>query len=83
MVRRDGAAVRKERIQDLIKYVLKLLYGQKQLPLSKTLATLEYEFGLTQPKLLEYLRIGDTLGRFILDPDNDKITPIAEELKGS
>jgi hypothetical protein len=79
MVDKDGAAVRKERIQKITQEVLKSLQNCKELSLSKTLAELEYNIGLTKPKILEYLQVATDAGRFILDIDNDKIKPTAAD----
>ena len=73
MVRRDGAEVRRERIQQMTSRVLSLLHKHGEIPLSKTLAALEYEFGLTKPKLMEYLKISEDTGHFAIDIEKDKI----------
>ena len=78
MVRRDGAEVRKERIQEITKFILSSLHEHGELSLSKTLAILEYKIGLTKPKLKEYITLGAETERFILDSENDKIKPITE-----
>ena len=67
MVRRDGAEVRKERIQKIIKFVMSKLNKNKgEIPLSKTLALLKYEYGLRIEKLMEYLEIGEEIERVLL-----------------
>ena len=73
MVRRDGAEIRKERIQEIIKRVMSLLYDKEELELDSTVAMLEYETGLRPEKILEYLKVGEKLKRFEIDMDNDKI----------
>lgn len=78
MVRRDGAEIRKERIQQITKRVLSLIHEHGELSLSKTLALLEYETGLTKPKLMEYLTISAGTGHFVIDVEDDKIKPIGE-----
>ena len=78
MVRRDGAEIRKERIQEVIKRVMSLLYDNEELELDSTVAMLEYETGLRPEKIMEYLQIGDRLKRFELDIDRDKIRKIKE-----
>jgi len=82
MVRRDGAEIRKERIQKVTKRVLSLLQKHDELSLSKTLAILEYETGLTKEKLMEYLAIGADTGHFVIDVENDKITKIRSKKVG-
>ena len=78
MVRRDGAEIRKERIQEVIKKVMSLLYDKEEIELDSTVAMLEYETGLRPEKIMEYLQIGDRLKRFELDIDRDKIRKIKE-----
>jgi len=78
MVRRNGAAVRKERIQEIARLIQRLLYKHGEISLSKTLATLEYEFGLTKPKLREYLGILEATERFTIDAEGDKIKTLSE-----
>ncbi len=78
MVRRDGAAVRKERIQEIARKIQSLLHKQTEISLSKTVAILQYEFGLTREKIMEYLRIVEVLGHFTLDIEGDKIRKMTE-----
>jgi len=78
MVRRDGAEIRKERIQEVIRKIVALLYNQEEIELDLTVAMLEYETGLRPEKIMEYLQIGDRLKRFELDIDRDKIRKIKE-----
>lgn len=79
MVRRDGAAIRKERIQEIAKLIRKLLFKNTKISLSKTIAALQYEFGLTKEKILEYLNIPESLGHFTLDNRKDKIRKVTDE----
>ena len=79
MVRRDGAEIRKERIQEIIKRVMSLLYDKEELELDSTVAMLEYETGLRPEKILEYLKVGEKLKRFEIDMDNDKIIRVISE----
>ena len=62
MVRRDGAEVRKERIQEIARLVHRSIHRNGWVSYSKTLATLQYEFGLTRDKLQDYLGILEGLG---------------------
>ena len=73
MVRRNGAEARKERIQQIAQYVHARLEAEQEIFLSKTIAELEYKFGLTKQKVTEYLEILEKLGHFIVDKDEDKI----------
>ena len=78
MVRRDGAEVRRERIQDIAKNLQRLLLNHNELQLSKVFAGLQYEYGLTKAKLTEYLEILQGLGQFVLDRERDKIIKASE-----
>lgn len=78
MVRRDGAEVRKERIAEIGKLILKALHKSDELSLTKTVASLQYKFGLTKEKLIEYLNILADLERFTLDKDEDRIRKVSE-----
>lgn len=78
MVRRDGAEVRKERIQEIARSIQSSLHKHSDISLSKTLATLQYQFGLKKDKLMEYLGILEDLGQFIIDNEGDKIRKISE-----
>lgn len=79
MVRRDGAEVRKERIQQITKHVLSLLHKNNgEIPLSKIIALLQYEFGLRRATVMEYLKIGEDTMHFIVDVENDKIKKATE-----
>ena len=84
MVRRDGAEVRKERIQKIARHVAASLHESRNgIPLGKMVSALAYEFGLTKEKIIEYLHILEDLGRFVLDLENDKIRRGAEEASSS
>ena len=78
MVRRDGAEVRKERIQEIARLIHRLLHKNGEISLSKTLATLQYEFGLTRDKLQDYLAILEGLGQFLIEKEQDKIKKITD-----
>lgn len=79
MVRRDGAEIRKERMQEVARFIQRALVNEKELSLSKTLAVLAYETGLTKEKLMEYLSILENLGQFVIDKEQDKIRGTIEE----
>jgi hypothetical protein len=78
MVRRDGAEVRKERIQEIARLIHRSLHNHGEISLSKTLATLQYEFGLTKDKIQEYLEILEGLGHFLIEKEEDKIKKITD-----
>ena len=72
---RDGAEVRRQRIQEVMRITMSLLNTSEkgEIPLSLTIAQLEYETGLRPEKILEYLKVGEKLKRFEIDTGNDKI----------
>jgi len=77
MVRRDGAEVRRERIEFVTKRVLGWLNEKNgEIRLSKALAQLEAETGNRRERLMEYLQNGHDRERFVVDKENDKIRPI-------
>ena len=78
MVRRDGAEIRKERMQEVARLIHRTLANEKQVSLSKTLALLQYEFGLTKEKLMEYLTVLENLGQFVVEKEHDRIRRISE-----
>ena len=78
MFRRDGAEIRKQRIQEVARFIQRTLLNEKTLSLSKTIALLQYEFGLTKGKLMEYLTILESLGRFVIEKEQDRIRRIGE-----
>ena len=78
MVRRDGAEVRKERIQEIARLIQRSLLNHGKISLSKTVATFQYEFGLTKEKVIEYLGILEGLGQFVVEKERDKIRRTGE-----
>ena len=80
MVRRDGAEARKERIQQIAQYVQAKLHKEGEILLSKTVAELQYKFGLTKDRVFEYLDILEKLGQFTIDMKFDKITKTTDEV---
>ena len=76
MARGDGAAVRKERLDEIAKTIQASLYTNKEsgeIPLSKTVAQLMLSTGLTEPKITEYLHLLEKAGQFEIDRPADKI----------
>jgi len=78
MVRRNGAEARKERIQWIARYIQARLHKEGELSFSKTIVELQYESGLTKERILEYLKIPENLGQFVIDEKLDKITKKTE-----
>jgi len=76
MVRRDGAAIKKERIQEMAKAIQKKLHSEGEIPLNKTVAFFEYDLGLTKSRILEYLKALEELGQFVLDTERDRISKV-------
>jgi hypothetical protein len=74
MVRKDGAEATKERIQKVAQAIQAGLHKEGKLSLSKTIASLQYELGLTRERMMEYLDILQKLGQFSIDEDNDRIS---------
>jgi len=46
---------------------------QKEFPLDVTLADIEYDTGLTEKRIIEYLSIGEKRGLFVIDREKNKI----------
>ena len=78
MVRRDGAEIKRERIQKIARLIQRLLLNNKELLLSKSVATLEYEIGLRSERIMEYLTVLEKIGQFTIDNEGDKIKKISE-----
>jgi len=78
MVRRDGAEIKRERIQQIARTIQRSLLNNKELSLSKTVATLEYEIGLRSERIMEYLTVLEKIGQFTIDNEGDKIKKISE-----
>jgi ABC-type microcin C transport system permease subunit YejB len=73
MVRRDGAETKKERMEQIAKKIQGALYRESPISLSKMVAQIEYEFGLTKLKIKEYLKTLQDLERFTVDEPNNQI----------
>jgi hypothetical protein len=76
MGRNDGVDVRKERIQKVIQMIMAMFNANKNInefQLDLVLADIEYETGLTEKRVLEYLSIGERRGLFIIDRKNNRI----------
>ncbi len=78
MVRRDGAAIRQERMAEIAREIHSKLNQNTELSLSKTIAMFQYKFGLTRDKILEYLSILQDLGQFEIDLEKDRIQKLNE-----
>ena len=80
MVRMDGAETRKERIVEVARIVMSLLFENKDagwITLSKSVKIIMSKTGLTRPKVMEYLDLKEAEGAFELDETNDKIKSVA------
>ena len=75
MVKKDGAETRRQRIAQIAKMVQATLHASKngEIPLSKFVAGVMYETGLTRDKIVEYLEVPEEMGQFEMDIVNDKI----------
>ena len=78
MVRRDGAAIRQERMAEIAKEIHSRLNQNAELSLSRIIAMFQYRFGLTKDKILEYLSILQDLGQFEVDLEKDRIQKLIE-----
>ena len=78
MVRRDGAEVRRDRIQQIAQYIQKELYSSPNgwILLNKTIAILMLEHGLTRGRLMEYLETLQAADYFEKDVENNQIKRI-------
>jgi hypothetical protein len=88
MVRRNGAEAKKERMRQIAQYIQAKLRREKMILLSKTIAELEYEYGLTKERVSEYLETLENLGQFTIDKKLDKITKapnkvVSKDVEGS
>lgn len=79
MVRRDGAAIRRERMEEIARTIQRNLHNHEEIPLSQNVAFFAYSLGLTKPKITEYLKILEELGQFILDFERDRIRKATHE----
>ena len=87
MVRRNGAEAKRERMRQIAQYIQAKLRREEMILLSKTIAELEYDFGLTKERILEYLETLENLGQFAIDNKLDKITKalnkvVSEDVEG-
>jgi len=79
MIRRNGAEARKERLQQIAQFIQAQLHREGEISLSKTIAKLQYDYGLTKERILEYLEILESLGQFIIDKKLEKITKTTKQ----
>ena len=80
MVKRDGAETRRQRIAKIGQMVQSSLHASKngEIPLTKFIALVMYETGLTKDRILEYLEVPEKIGQIEIDIVNDIIRkPIA------
>jgi len=81
MVKRDGAAIRRERMEEIARTIQRNLHNHGEIPLRQNVALFAYKLGLTKPKVTEYLRILEELGQFVLDFEGDKIRKVSENVE--
>lgn len=81
MVRLDGAETRRQRMESMVKRIMSALNRDGEIPLTKTVAQFEYDFGLTKEKVIEYLETPEKLGRFTIDRERDKICKASQDAK--
>jgi hypothetical protein len=78
--RMDGAEARRLRIQKILQRVQGLLHQNgESVPLTGTIAILEYETGLTKEKINEILTIGQNIGQLVVDEKNDCIKKLTQK----
>jgi predicted GNAT family acetyltransferase len=73
MVRKDGAEARKERLQRIAQAIQAALHKEGQIPLFRTMAAFQYDFGLTRERVEEYLEILENIGQFVIDKQQNII----------
>ena len=75
MVKRDGAETRRQRIALITKMAHSALHASPkgEISLTKFVAKVMYETGLTQEKNMEYLQVPEKMGQFEIDLENDII----------
>jgi hypothetical protein len=81
MVGHNGADARKERLQEIARFIQRKLFAEKEISLSATLTQIQYDFGLTEAKTVEYLRLIEKLGQFRIVEKEDKILKVTEGSK--
>lgn len=80
MVRRDGAEIRKQRIQEVAGFVMRSLSECPTQSISYLMPQLEFQTGLTKEKITEYLVICAGAGRFDIDVEADVVRrPVIRE----
>jgi hypothetical protein len=75
-MKKDGAEIRRERMEAISRSIHKNLETQNPLTYTKTVATLAYNTGLTQHRIEEYLSVLETLSHFIINREKDTISKI-------
>jgi GTP-binding protein EngB required for normal cell division len=78
VVRHNGADARRERLQEIARLIQRVLHTKEELSLSGMLIQIQYNFGLTEAKAMEYLRLLEKLGHFVLVEKEDKIKNAVE-----
>lgn len=73
--RRDGAWVKRQRIQA----IHKMIKGTGEASLNKVLALCEYKFGLAKSTARRYLKVLEDCGFIEVDEEVDMITEVERE----
>jgi len=81
MVRHDGAEAKRERMEQISRKIQAALYIENPISLSKIVAQVEYDFGLTKTRIREYLKTLQDLERFKIDEANNQIRKVVEAEK--
>jgi hypothetical protein len=76
MVRRDGAEIRKERMEELARFIQRSLRNSEAISLSITIKSFAYQHGLRPERVMEYLEILEGLGQFTIDREHDLIKKV-------
>jgi hypothetical protein len=73
MVRRDGAEVKRERLEEIAREIQRLLFNEGQICFSRCVNALIYKHGLKKERAIEYLEILEGLDKFVIDKEHDII----------
>ena len=76
MGRNDGVEVRRARIQKVVQRIVAALNQNKEqgwISLDRMVADIQYEEGLTEQRIMEYLVIGEKRGLYVIDTKNNQI----------
>lgn len=82
MIKKDGAETKRERIAKMAQMIHAWLHQAKEqglnyIPLKKTAAKLEFEFGLTKEKIMMYLEVIEQNDQIEIDAEIDQIRKLS------